>query len=100
LHLSRSEAESETNARSAALAAIRSDPGGGLWQRALNGLWLWLNLQWAPAVVHGRPLIVLAGPGGTVVDPLLPLYRRGRGGWRGRRRSGAAPIHRAAAGSS
>src|SRR5262249_7455868 len=88
-HLPMTEAESETNARAAALAAIRSNPGGWLWQRVLNGLWLWLNLQWDPRVIQGQSIVVLAGVGVPSVS--LARLATGLAGaamlWRGADRS-------------
>jgi 4-amino-4-deoxy-L-arabinose transferase-like glycosyltransferase len=54
-----SEVANERNARSAALRIIRSDPTGWVKERFRNLLYLWVNLQWDPAVMHG-PLVRIA----------------------------------------
>jgi 4-amino-4-deoxy-L-arabinose transferase-like glycosyltransferase len=65
------EVENEHLARSAALSIIRSDPGEWLWQRARNALYLWLNLQWDPDIIHKSPAALCAAAGVTGVYYLL-----------------------------
>src|SRR2546422_1047355 len=65
--LSLGELESERNARGAALAIIRADPRGWLWQRIRNTAYLWLNLQWDSDILHRGPIVLFAAISVTLI---------------------------------
>lgn len=58
--LSLDEGGSERNARAAALAIIRADPLGWIWQRMRNALYLWLNLQWDSHILRSGSIVSIA----------------------------------------
>lgn len=80
-YLPRSEVESEQNARTAAIAAIQSNPIFWLKERLRNVAYLWLNLQWDFGLLENNPVGMVAAVSVTILYYFLLLAAIGGTIW-------------------